>query len=183
LYIHGDVQIFIKLFLEIKMVKNDIPSTTRLSNVVLDLLIDIPLFDSIPGEDLKIMSRHMKVMDFKKDEVIFEEGDRGDYVCFVVKGVLDVFKKNENGESVVISSLGKGRSIGEMSVIDAFTRSATVRARVDTTLVILTKADFEEIVDKYPVIGVKILKGISRLLSMNLRKTSSRLADYMLPFS
>jgi len=35
--------------------------------------------------------------------------------------------------------------------------------------------------DQYPKIGIKILKGISRLLSQNLRKTSSRLADHLLP--
>jgi CRP/FNR family transcriptional regulator, cyclic AMP receptor protein len=169
--------------LEGKMEKKDNMPVTKLSEAVMDLLIEIPMFDSIKSDELQIISRHMKFMDFKKGEIIFKEGDRGDYVCFVAAGSLDVSKINEHGESVVISSLGRGRSIGEMAVIDAFTRSATVRARVDTTLVILRKEDFELIVDGYPVIGVKILKGISRLLSMNLRKTSSRLADYMLPFS
>jgi len=163
------------------MAKKDDILETKFSEAVMDLLIEIPMFDKIQSDELRIISRHMNVMDFKKGEVIFEEGDRGDYVCFIVKGSLDVLKRNEKGRYVVISSLGKGRSIGEMAVIDAFTRSATVNARTETTLVILTKRDFEQIVDRYPVIGVKILKSISRLLSMNLRRTSSRLADYMLP--
>jgi len=34
---------------------------------------------------------------------------------------------------------------------------------------------------EHSTIGVKILKGVARLLSMSLRKTSSKLADYMLP--
>jgi CRP/FNR family cyclic AMP-dependent transcriptional regulator len=82
---------------------------------------------------------------------------------------------------VVISTLSKGRSIGEMSVIDKTPRSATVKAKTKATLVALSAEGFDLILDQYPKIGIKILKGISRLLSQNLRKTSSRLADHLLP--
>jgi len=174
---------FTRIILENKMVKIDFIPQSKLSDVVLDLLIEIPIFDSLDSDELKIISRYMNIMDFKKGEIIFKENERGDYVCFIANGALDVLKKTEKGKSVVISSLGKGRSIGEMAVIDAFTRSATVRARVETTLVILTRDAFDKIVDQHAVIGVKMLKSIARLLSMNLRKTSSRLADYMLPFT
>ena len=163
--------------------KKQVISETKLSKAVIDLLIDIPMFDSLKSDELNIISKYMKFMEFNKSEIIFKEGEKGDYVCFVTKGSLDVLKNNEKGKAVVISSLGRGRSIGEMSVIDDFPRSATVKARVESTLVILTRNGFEQILDQHSVIGVKILKGISRLLSMNLRKTSSRLADYMLPLS
>jgi CRP-like cAMP-binding protein len=158
-------------------------SETNLSKAVIDLLIDIPMFDSLKSDELRIISKYFNFIDFERGEVIFKEGEKGDYVCFVTKGSLDVLKKNEIGKEVVISSLSRGRSIGEMAIIDDFPRSATVKARVETTLVILTRKGFEQILDQHSVIGVKILKGISRLLSMNLRKTSSRLADYMLPLS
>lgn len=81
----------------------------------------------------------------------------------------------------MISSLHRGRSIGDMAVLDNFPRSATVRSRTKATLITLTRDSFETILDKHPRIGIKMLKGLARLLSLNLRKTSSRLADYMLP--
>ena len=112
---------------------------------------------------------------------LFKEGDKGDYVCFVVEGAMDIIKKSSTRGAVVIASLPKGRSIGEMSIIDNFPRSATVRAQTDATYITLTQKGFDNILKGYPEIGIKILKGISRLLSLNLRKTSSRLADYMLP--
>lgn len=165
------------------MAKQDISKASRVSKAVIDLLIDIPMFNNLDSDELQFVSQHMKFMDFKSSEIVFQEGDKGDYVCFVSEGILDVLKKNEVGKQAVISSLGRGRSIGEMSVIDDFPRSATVRAELDTTLIILTRSGFDEILEKDPKIGVKMLKGISRLLSMSLRKTSSRLADYMLPIS
>lgn len=156
---------------------------SRMSNAIMNFLIDIPIFDSLKSDELRIVARYMNFMDFKPRETVFQEGDKGDYVCFVADGSLNVLKKNEVGKQVIIATLNKGRSIGEMAVIDDFPRSATVKARTDSTLVILTRKGFDQILSNHPNIGVKILKGISRLLSMNLRKTSSRLADYMLPLS
>ena len=68
-----------------------------------------------------------------------------------------------------------------MAVIDEFPRSATVKARTKSTLLTLSRDNFNYIVEGHSSVDVKILKGIASLLSMNLRKTSSRLADYMLP--
>lgn len=163
------------------MVKEKEIRETNLSKAVIDLLIEIPMFDQIKSDDLKILARSMNFMDFQPREVIFSEGDKGDFVCFVTRGALDVVKKNEKGKEVVIATLGKGRSIGEMSIIDDFPRSATVRAKSQATLLILTRKRFEEMLEQHPQIGVKLLKGIARFMSMNMRKTSSLLADYMLP--
>ena len=156
-------------------------SETNLSKAVVDLLIGIPMFDKIKSDDLIVLARHMNFMDFEPKEVIFSEGDKGDFVCFVTKGTLEVFKKNEKGKDVVIAALGKGRSLGEMSIIDDFPRSATVRSKTKSTLLILTRKGFEQLLEQYPQIGIKMIKGLAKLLSMNLRKTSSLLADYMLP--
>ena len=163
------------------MVKEKEIPETNLSKAVIDLLIDIPMFDQIKSDDLKILARNMNFMDFQPREVIFTEGDKGDFVCFVTRGALDVVKKNEKGKDVVIATLGKGRSLGEMSIIDEFPRSATVKAKTQTTLLILTRKGFEQLLEQHPHIGVKLLKGIAKFLSMNMRKTSSLLADYMLP--
>jgi CRP/FNR family transcriptional regulator, cyclic AMP receptor protein len=163
------------------MVKEKEIPETNLSKAVIDLLIEIPLFDQIKSDDLKILARNMNFMDFQPREVIFTEGDKGDFVCFVTRGALDVVKKNDKGKDVVIATLGKGRSLGEMSIIDDSPRSATVKAKTQSTLLILTRKSFDQMLEQHPQIGVKLLKGIARLLSMNMRKTSSLLADYMLP--
>jgi CRP-like cAMP-binding protein len=156
---------------------------TMTGKAIIDFLLDIPLFDKLDTEELILLSKHMSFVDLEPGEILFREGENGDYVCFVVEGSLDVVKKLENREYITLATLSKGRSIGEMAVIDDFPRSATVRVRTRATLVILTRKGFEIILEQHPGIGVKVLKGVSRLLSQNLRKTSSRLVDYMLPLS
>ncbi len=147
------------------------------------LILNIPILARLKDGELRTIVKHMNLIDVIPGETVFEEGDTGDYVCFVVDGTLDVEKKSESGESIVISTLSKGGSIGEMAVIDELPRSATVKARTKSTLITLSQENFNYILAEHSTIGVKVLKGIARLLSMNLRKTSTRLADYMLPLS
>ena len=154
---------------------------TNLSKAVVDLLIEIPMFDQIKADDLTVVARHMHFMDFEPKEVIFSEGDKGDFICFITEGILDVLKKNEEGKNAKIASLARGRSLGEMALLDDFPRSATVKSKTRSTLLILTRKGFEQLLEQHPQIGIKILKGLAKLLSMNLRKTSSLLADHMLP--
>ncbi|MBC8433381.1 MAG: cyclic nucleotide-binding domain-containing protein [Desulfobacterales bacterium] len=165
------------------MKKTQSKSEKEIKETIIDSLIYSPLFDGLIENELKVVADHMDYSKIETGDILFREGDRGDSVCFVLEGVVDIIKESSPGSEVVIASLPKGRSIGEMSVIDNFPRSATAKARRETTLLTLTQKNFDEILKNNPEIGIKILKGISRLLSLNLRKTSSRLADYLLPVS
>ncbi len=147
---------------------------------VIDFLLKIPLFDELDGKELKIVATYMNYLELRKGKALFKEGDSGNFVCFVISGDIEVLKATSTGKNVVIATLGKGRIIGEMAIIDNTPRSATVRARETSTLVILGKKNFDIILENYPTIGIKILKGIARLLSLNMRLTTSQLADYIL---
>jgi CRP-like cAMP-binding protein len=153
-----------------------------LSQAIIEFLIlNIPILGTLKDKELMVIEKYLNFIELTPGEIVFEEGDRGDYVCFVVEGSLDVLKKSETGEEILISTLSKGRSIGEMSGIDDLPRSATIKARTKSTLLTLSRENFDYILAEHSTIGVKIIKGIARLLCLNLRKTSSRLADYMLP--
>ena len=155
-------------------------ANSKIESAIIDLLIDIPLFDKIDGKELGVIAKHMNFIELKQNEILFKEGAKGDYVCFVVDGIIEVLKQTIKGANVNIAKLSKGRSIGEMSIIDNTPRSATVRSASKSTIVTLSKKGFDTILEEQPKIGIKILKGLARLLSLNMRKTSSRLADYML---
>jgi CRP-like cAMP-binding protein len=151
---------------------------------MVDFLMEMPLFDGLRGTELKIVAKHMNYFEIEKDEILFTEGDFGDYVCFILSGALQVTKKSpESGQDILIATLTKNRSIGEMSVIDDTNRSATVKAHSRSKIIALTKKGFDLILEDYPKIGIKILKQISRLMSMNLRQTSSQLVDSILPLA
>lgn len=155
----------------------DEPELTRLEQKTRDLLLALPLFDAFTSDDLDILARHMHFAEILRGEHLFCEGDRGDYMCFVVRGLLDVLKRTSGGEERVIARLGKGNTIGEMSIIDHAPRSATVVARQPSVVIILTKSGFDILTGQCPGLSVILLKKIMVLLSLNMRLTTSQLAD------
>ena len=148
---------------------------------LVDFIINLPLFEFLERDELIEVAAQMDFWDLDPGDVLFSEWDKADFVCFVESGELDVTKKSGPDSSDVMATLGRGRSIGEMSIINNFPRSSTVVARSKVRLAVFQRASFEEILQKNVDIGVNILKGLANLLSINLRKTSSRLADNMLP--
>lgn len=156
-------------------------STPR-SSPLIDIIMDIPFFAMLDGRQLEVVAKRMNYYEIPEGTTLFKEGDPGDSVCFVVDGALDIFKETSvPGQQVHIATVTKNKSIGEMAVIDEYTRSATVTACKDTSIVSLTKRGFDAILDENPKVGAAILKKIASLVSMNLRRTSSQLADYMPP--
>ncbi len=153
--------------------------TATLEEKTRDFILSLPLFDAFKMDDLDILARHMNYTEVKRGEYLFMEGDRGDFMCFVVRGLLDVLKRSSDGDFRVIARLGKGNTIGEMSIVDKSPRSASVIARQPSVAIILTKKGFEILTERHPALGVTLLKKILRLLSLNMRRTSSRLADTM----
>lgn len=150
------------------------------SSQLIDIIMDIPFFADLDGHELAVVAKRMNYFEITKGETLFNEGDPGDSVCFVVRGSLDIYKQAATlGGQVRISTVSKNQSIGEMAVIDEYTRSATVKARQDTAIVALTKRGFEAILVENPAVGAAILKKIASRVSMNLRRTTSQLADYM----
>lgn len=142
-----------------------------------DFLVSLALFDSFNVEELSILAKHMSYVHLTRGEFLFVEGDKGTFMGFVVRGILEVLKKTESGENVTIARLTKGSSIGEMALIDKSPRSATVIAKQPTTMVTLTEKGFDLLAEKAPALSVKFIQKIARLLSLNMRRTSSKLAD------
>ncbi len=155
-----------------------------LSKAIVDFFLGIPIFSRMNAQEVKLVAKHMNVIELQPGETLFEESDRGSFMCFIAHGTLDVIKQPGVGDQeITITTVRQGQSIGEMSVIEDLPRSATIKARENTKLFILSQAAFDHVLAKHAHIGIKLLKGITILLSNNLRKTSSRLADYMLSIS
>lgn len=151
--------------------------------VLLGFLKSHLLFEDLIPEELEVVAGRLSVRDIEAGEVLFQEGDNADFLCLVVQGSLDVIKKRKDGRTVVIAALGDGDSVGEMALVDGMVRSATVRAQVFTIAIVLRRQDFEDLLKGYPRIGTKLLKGIARRISINLRRTSAELTKLMMPLA
>jgi len=143
-----------------------------------NLISEIPVFNALDSEDTHILAQYLFPKELPMEGLVCKEGQHGNFLSFVTSGELEIIKTLDNKEAV-ISTISKGDSLGEMALIDGLTRSATVRACKTSSILILRRDDFNDLLEKHPKVGIKILKGIARLLSLNLRKASSQLTTFM----
>jgi len=142
------------------------------------LITEIPIFNELNAEDTEILSQYLFPKDLAMGGLVCKEGQHGSFLSFVTTGKLEIVKTLD-GKEVTIATIDEGDTLGEMALIDGLTRSATVRACKASTILILRRDDFNTLLVKHPEVGIKILKGIARLLSLNLRKASAQITAYM----
>ena len=72
---------------------------------------------------------------FNKGDVIFREGDYGESFFRVIEGAVDVIINYQGENEKKLTELGTGAYFGELAVLEAYPRSATVIANADQTKV------------------------------------------------
>ncbi len=93
---------------------------------LLQSLSKVDYFRSLPAEEVLRLIPDVETMTFDEGQIIFNEGDEGDGLYVVAEGVINVSRKSESGEDLIIASIGPGDVVGEMSLVTDNPRSATV---------------------------------------------------------
>jgi len=130
-------------------------------------------------EQIKKLARYMTVYTVAQDTVLFCEGQKAAYMVLIVKGRVDVVKFDSNRTPRKITTLGPGKTIGEMSIIDGEPRSASAVTGSDATLFVMTSDQFNDLNQALPGIGIMLVLKIAKQMSQYLRQTSGRLIDHL----
>ncbi len=95
---------------------------------------------------------------------IFKEGDEGNTAYVVQAGEIEIFKTVDDKE-VVLGRVGQGAIFGEMALIDSKPRMAGARASKGSTVIVITRAMFEEKLHK----ADPFIRGLLNILVDNIR--------------
>lgn len=107
-----------------------------------------------------------KVIDhFEAGDVVFTEGSSGSFMYVVVEGTIDIYV----GEKLIDIS-GPGDLVGEMSLIDSSTRSASAVARNEARLARVDENEFLAMVVDTPFFALHVM----RVLVQRMRRSASR---------
>ena len=86
------------------------------------------LFAGIPGEDVRAVLALARRSTYRRGEVVFHRHDPADAVHLIVKGRFDVRITTATGDVVALAIHGPGETFGELAVVTAAERTATVTA-------------------------------------------------------
>jgi CRP/FNR family cyclic AMP-dependent transcriptional regulator len=145
-----------------------------------EILRKVSLFADIKdnAEAFSALFGLMNARVFKAGEVIIQEGDSGSDFYILADGSASVSKKTQDGDpyKVAILSGHMGTFFGEGGLLEADTRTATIRAESECRCLILTKADFDRFCLQHPEWALPILKRVAKAIMNRLKNMNHDLA-------
>lgn len=133
-------------------------------------LKNIPIFKVFPENILKELIPYIATENFKKNDVIFREGDVGNSMYIIGEGDVEIKKKDK-----VLSLFKNGDTFGEMALFESERRSADAVSKSDTSLYRINNQDFRKFIFDHLQAGAQFLYNSTQEMSRRLRRTSEYL--------
>lgn len=139
---------------------------------------NIPLFSDLPEPEIEYLARHLGEVDVPAGTLLFREGEPGEYLLVVLTGQLEIVKELGSPDERIVALRTTGDHIGEMSLISpGGTRSASVRAHTDVTLLKMTRTEFDELLHRQPRLGYAMSAALSRRLDASHNRAMQELIE------
>ncbi len=137
----------------------------------------IEIFKGFSDYELEKFAEVVSEVKIKKGEILFKEDEPGDSLYIIQSGSMTIFKTidKEKGIEKSLSILVSGDCVGEMSLLDGTPRTASVRADEDTTLLKISRNEFNILIAKYPQAGTRLMRAFTKIISQRLSQTNQEL--------
>ena len=103
----------------------------------------IHLFYGLEDDELEAIAEELEEVFVSNGEVVFEQEGRSESFYMIYRGSVRIVRKQQNRE-IQLAALVSSDYFGEMGLIARRKRSGTVTATSDTTLLVLSREDFEK---------------------------------------
>lgn len=105
-----------------------------------------PLFSHLRASELRALAEGCDTVEVTAGQVIVRQGDPAESLYLVVDGLLQASREDAQGNIDLLGHLYKGEYFGEVALLEASVRSATVTARSDAVLMRLPSAAFRQVI-------------------------------------
>src|SRR5262245_7331568 len=132
---------------------------------------------ALPTELSQRLFANARLLSLSASRTLFVAGDNGDGCYRVEEGLLKASVSVTTGGERILALLGPGSVVGELSMIDSASRSASVTALRDSKLSFVDRATFETFARSTP----ELYRHITTLLARRLRDTNEALPRTFFP--
>jgi len=127
----------------------------------------IPLLSSLSADELREISKSIITKEYKKGEAIFKLGDRANGLYIVCNGKVKIYKNTLEGKEQIIYILSDGDFIGAFNLLKEDVFDFTAEALENTTISMLEKVAFDQVIVAKPEITLKVLeKAYERIMKV-----------------
>jgi CRP/FNR family cyclic AMP-dependent transcriptional regulator len=132
-----------------------------------------PFFKGLAPALIEQLSSYAITRTVEGGKQIYAKGDPGNSLYAVVAGSVRVSVPSMDGKDTIFNLLGQGDIFGEIALLDGRPRSADVSAVTDCELMVISRRDFQPLMQSHFEIALKFIE----LLCARVRKTSEQVED------
>ena len=138
-----------------------------------DLLRRVPLFALLTESQAQQIADAVIKRRFKRGDRIVEQGLKSNALYIILSGRARVLASDSRGREVILATLQPGDYIGEMSLIDNEPHSATVRAEVQTDVLMLGRSEFARCMPESSSMAYAVMRVLVQRLRHSVRNIES----------
>lgn len=127
-------------------------------------------FGELPEKNQERLLEITVAKEYKKGEIIFQEGDPGDGLFFVIQGAVKIVKLNEEGKEHIIHILGPGELFAEVLLFKKGVYPATTVAQQDSRVGKILNSDLEAELLQDNHLALAMIKALSNRLQVAQQK-------------
>jgi NTE family protein len=129
-------------------------------------------FDGIPPDDLSGLLARLPRRTYPAGATVVAEGESLGEICVTESGSAEVYVSDRYGVEHSVGRAGPGTTIGEMSLLTGLPAVGTVRASEPLEVIVLGRADFEHLCERFP----QMYRNLGTILSERLARTNRLVA-------
>jgi CRP/FNR family transcriptional regulator, cyclic AMP receptor protein len=144
------------------------------SELATESLRHCSLFAHVDAPTLETVAGTLRRRRFKRNGVIFHQGDPGDSLFILESGrVKVVVLSSEGDEDAIIATLSPGMFFGELALLDGAARSASAIAVEPSETLVLDRDSFDRLMDTEP----RFRRAILAALAIELRRLTGHVEE------
>ena len=116
----------------------------------------IPLFEGLDDAYLAALADRFVTERYAEGAVVVEEGAPGDSLHIIVRGKIEVLKRDREGRQRRLAVLDDGDFFGEIALLHGVPRTATVRTRTPCLMLALERDEFLSLLETAPELRAHI---------------------------
>ncbi|TMK22156.1 MAG: Crp/Fnr family transcriptional regulator [Actinobacteria bacterium] len=135
--------------------------------------MDWPILEGLAGEVKRQVLASGRLRRFGRGEVVFHEGDPADTLHLIAKGRVAVKVSTALGDTATLAVLGQGDFFGELALVGAHVRTATVIALEPVETLAIRRDDFDRLRTEHPSVQAFLVE----VLSAEVRRLSGQVTE------
>jgi phosphoserine phosphatase RsbU/P len=129
------------------------------------LLRNVPFLSELPEGVINTLASSMTVVNVETGEILCRENEPGDSLYIVIDGNVEILLGIETQDEKIITTIGPGEFIGEMSLmLPGGLRTASMRAATPARLWMMTRTDFDALLQRQPTLAYSMVRTLSKRL-------------------